>query len=90
MAQNTQEVNSLSVIAALIVGAVVLAGPAMKILGPLGLLAIFAGLILVVALIGLRVVDQYERGIVLTLGKYSGIKQVLYGGLFKIEARFKY
>jgi regulator of protease activity HflC (stomatin/prohibitin superfamily) len=74
MAQNTQDINSLSVIVALIVGAVALAGPAMQLLGLLGLLAIFAGLVLMIVLVGLRVIDQYERGIILTLGQYSGTR----------------
>lgn len=74
MAQNNQEINSLSVIVALIVGAVALAGPVMSIMGPIGIVAIFAGLVLVVLLVGLRVIDQYERGIVLTLGQYSGTR----------------
>lgn len=36
---------------------------------------VLIGAIVVVILGGLRVVNQYERGIVLTLGKYSGTKQ---------------
>ncbi|UMX47889.1 MAG: slipin family protein [Candidatus Nealsonbacteria bacterium DGGOD1a] len=74
MAQNNQDISSLSSIAALIIGAIVLVGPAMSIFGPLGLLAIFVGLVLSVLLIGLRVVDQYERALVLTLGQYSGTR----------------
>ncbi len=38
---------------------------------------IFTFLLLVIiffALAGLRVVDQYERGVVLTLGKYTGTR----------------
>jgi regulator of protease activity HflC (stomatin/prohibitin superfamily) len=35
---------------------------------------IIAGLILIILLIGLRVIDQYDRGIVLTLGQYSGTR----------------
>jgi regulator of protease activity HflC (stomatin/prohibitin superfamily) len=74
MAQNTQEINSLSVIVVLVIGAVVLAGPAIQLLGALGLVAIFAGLALMIILVGLRVIDQYDRGIVLTLGQYSGTR----------------
>ncbi|OGY45157.1 MAG: hypothetical protein A2744_00730 [Candidatus Buchananbacteria bacterium RIFCSPHIGHO2_01_FULL_44_11] len=37
--------------------------------GPLGII------IVVIILTGLRVVDQYERGVVLTLGKYTGTRQ---------------
>lgn len=32
-------------------------------------------LVIIYALYGMKVVNQYERGIVLTLGKYSGVKQ---------------
>lgn len=37
------------------------------------LVLIFIGLFLLLA--GLRIVDQYERGVVLTLGKYTGTRQ---------------
>lgn len=37
--------------------------------------AILAFLVIIYALCGMKVVNQYERGIVLTLGKYSGVKQ---------------
>ena len=33
------------------------------------------GLLVFLALFGLRVVDQYERGVVLTLGKYTSTRQ---------------
>ncbi|MDD2731632.1 MAG: slipin family protein [Candidatus Pacebacteria bacterium] len=33
------------------------------------------GVIVFFVLIGLRVVDQYERGVILTLGKYTGTRQ---------------
>ena len=38
----------------------------------LGFICIFA-IFLIVS--GLRVVDQYERGVILTLGKYTGTRQ---------------
>ena len=41
----------------------------MIIAGPLLFILLFAGIILVLS--GLKVIDQYERGIVLTLGSYS-------------------
>lgn len=75
MAQNTQEINALSIIIALVIGAIALIGPATSIFGPLAPIAIFAGLVLIILLVGLRVIDQYERGIVLTLGKYSGTRK---------------
>lgn len=74
MAQNNQEVSMLSIIVALIIGAVVLSGPVVRVMGPMGIVVILAGLVLVVLLVGLRVIDQYERGIVLTLGRYSGTR----------------
>lgn len=37
--------------------------------------AILVFLVVIYALCGMKVVNQYERGIVLTLGKYSGVKQ---------------
>jgi len=74
MAQNNQEVSMLSIIVALIIGAVALSGPVIRVMGPMGIVVILAGLVLVVLLVGLRVIDQYERGIVLTLGRYSGTR----------------
>ncbi len=74
MAQNNQEINALSIIVALIIGAVALAGPVIQVMGLIGIVAIVAGLILLILLIGLRVIDQYERGVVLTLGQYSGTR----------------
>jgi regulator of protease activity HflC (stomatin/prohibitin superfamily) len=47
---------------------------ATKIFGPVAPVMIIAGLILIILLIGLRVIDQYDRGIVLTLGQYSGTR----------------
>ncbi len=35
----------------------------------------FFGFLFVLIVIGLRVVDQYERAVILTLGKYSGTRQ---------------
>ena len=37
--------------------------------------AILVFLVIIYTLCGMKVVNQYERGIVLTLGKYSGVKQ---------------
>jgi regulator of protease activity HflC (stomatin/prohibitin superfamily) len=36
---------------------------------------VFLGVVLVFVLSGLKVVKQYERGVVLTLGKFSGIRE---------------
>ena len=39
-------------------------------------LMIFIGIAVVVFLLsGIKVINQYERGVVLTLGKYTGIRQ---------------
>lgn len=35
---------------------------------------ILLGIVVVIALLGLRIVDQYERGVVLTLGKYTSTR----------------
>jgi regulator of protease activity HflC (stomatin/prohibitin superfamily) len=43
--------------------------------GAIGVLVALILEALIVVIIGLRVIDQYERGVVLTLGKYSGTKQ---------------
>jgi len=46
-----------------------------KMLNPISVIIIAViAIIFVLILIGLRVIDQYERGIVLTLGKYSGTR----------------
>ncbi len=74
MAQNNQEISSLSMIATLIIIAVIFLPVAAKIFGLAAPVMVIAGLILVILLIGLRVIDQYERGIVLTLGQYSGTR----------------
>jgi regulator of protease activity HflC (stomatin/prohibitin superfamily) len=74
MAQNYQEANAISVLVSLIVGAIALAVPAFQIFGFLGLLMALAGLVLFIGIVGLRVVDQYERALVLTLGQYSGTR----------------
>ncbi len=74
MAQNNQEISSLSMIATLVIIAVIFLPVAAKIFGLAAPVMVIAGLILVILLIGLRVIDQYERGIVLTLGQYSGTR----------------
>ena len=49
--------------------------PAYAALGIVGVLGALIVEALIIVIIGLRVIDQYERGIILTLGKYSGTKQ---------------
>ena len=50
------------------------------------LLIIFA--VIVFVLSGIKVVNQYERGVILTLGKFSGVRQpglwIMAGGSVKI------
>jgi len=75
MAQaNLQEVNAFSVLIAVVVAAIGFAPAAIRLWGVLGLLADAAAAVFVVVIIGLRVVDQYERAIILTLGKYAGTR----------------
>jgi len=74
MAQNSQDVSSLSSLVSLVIGAIILAIPAMQLWNFFGLLVVLAGFIVLVLLVGLRVVDQYERALVLTLGQYSGTR----------------
>ena len=64
----------MSMIATLVIIAVIFLPVAAKIFGLAAPVMVIAGLILVILLIGLRVIDQYERGIVLTLGQYSGTR----------------
>jgi regulator of protease activity HflC (stomatin/prohibitin superfamily) len=74
MTQNIQDFNALGTLVSLIIGAIILVVPAWQLWGLLGLLAVIAGFALLVLLAGLRVVDQYERAIILTLGQYSGTR----------------
>lgn len=75
MAKNTQDVNSLIGIVALVGSLVVFSAPIMSFLGPLGLLGIAAMAAAIIIVVGLRVIDQYERAVILTLGKYTGTRQ---------------
>ena len=75
MATNTQDPSSsFAVVIAIIVSAVFFAIPAMQAWQGFGLfiVLILAGFFVLVA--GLRVVDQFERAVVLTLGQYSGTR----------------
>jgi regulator of protease activity HflC (stomatin/prohibitin superfamily) len=76
MAQNyqSQEVSAISILLSLIIGAVALGVPAFGIWNWFGVLLVVVGFALSVLIVGLRVIDQYERGIVLTLGQYSGTR----------------
>jgi regulator of protease activity HflC (stomatin/prohibitin superfamily) len=71
MATNTQDVNSLVSIIVIVGLLIAFAGPIFNALGLLGILAMIAAAAFLLVLAGLRVVNQYERGIILTLGKYS-------------------
>jgi regulator of protease activity HflC (stomatin/prohibitin superfamily) len=74
MATYTRENGSLSSIVSLAVVSIILMSWLWQYFGFLGVLMVIAGFIVLVVLIGLRVIDQYERGIVLTLGQYSGTR----------------
>jgi regulator of protease activity HflC (stomatin/prohibitin superfamily) len=71
MATNTQDINSLVSVVVIIGLLIAFAGPIFNALGLLGILAMIAAAALLLLLAGLRVVNQYEKGIILTLGKYS-------------------
>lgn len=43
--------------------------------GPSIILTVLVVFVLVFLIVGLRVIDQFERGVVLTLGKYSGTRE---------------
>lgn len=68
-------------------------------LGPGGIIlfvVLLAGIVLLYLLVGLRVIDQYERAVVLTLGKYSstkepGLRWILVGfqRLIKVDLRIR-
>lgn len=40
----------------------------------MGLLIVIAIIIVIFILSGMKVINQYQRGVVLTLGKYSGMR----------------
>ena len=74
MVTYTRDNGSLSSIVSLAVAAIFLMIWLWQYFGFLGVLMVIAGFIALVIIIGLRVIDQYERGIVLTLGQYSGTR----------------
>src|SRR6266496_3014403 len=45
----------------------------MDIAGGFGFLLVLAAVVLVLS--GIRIINQYERGVILTLGRYSGLRQ---------------
>ncbi|MCX6758328.1 MAG: SPFH domain-containing protein [Candidatus Nealsonbacteria bacterium] len=71
----TPEVNPLAGLISLIMFFLVALVMAYLSFGAIGVLVALILEALIVVIIGLRVIDQYERGVVLTLGKYSGTKQ---------------
>jgi len=71
----TPEVNPLAGLISLITFFLVALVMAYLSFGAIGVLVALILEALIVVIIGLRVIDQYERGVVLTLGKYSGTKQ---------------
>jgi regulator of protease activity HflC (stomatin/prohibitin superfamily) len=94
MATNTQDVNSLISIVVIIGLLIAFAGPIINALGLLGILAIIAAAALLILLAGLRVINQYERGLILTLGKYSETRNpgltwvlIVFQKLIKVDMR---
>ena len=71
----TPVVNPLGTLISLIIVFFIALFPAYAALGIVGVLGALIVEALIIVIIGLRVIDQYERGIILTLGKYSGTKQ---------------
>lgn len=68
------EVNTTVSLIALLIFLSLAAGPVAALFGGQAFLSIIALFVLFLALAGLRVIDQYERGVILTLGKYSGTR----------------
>lgn len=75
MPTNTQDPSSsIAVIVGIIVAAIMFSFPATQIGKGLGLIIVAVVAVLLILLVGLRVVDQFERAVVLTLGQYSGTR----------------
>lgn len=70
-----QEPNPLAGLIVLAIIFIIALGPVYVAAGIIGVLLALAVEALIIILVGLRVIDQYERGVVLTLGKYSGTRQ---------------
>ncbi len=71
----TPEVNPLATLIAIVIIFLAALGPAYAVAGIGGVLTVLVVEALILAFVGLRVVDQYERGVMLTLGKYAGTRQ---------------
>jgi len=75
MTTNTQDPSSsFAVVIAIVISAVVFSFPAVQLWSWFGLFVVFMLMGFFILLAGLRVVDQFERAIVLTLGQYSGTR----------------
>lgn len=75
MATNLRDPNSsIATIIGIIMAGLVLSFPAINSMGWLGILGVIvlAGILIFFA--GLRIVDQFERAVILTLGQYSGTR----------------
>lgn len=98
MPMESQSSNPISGLISLIV-VVGIASFYLFTLGPGGVVLfvlLCAGIVLLYLLVGLRVIDQYERAVVLTLGKYSstkepGLRWILVGfqRLIKVDLRIR-
>lgn len=73
--KTVKDANALVSLIIVVVAMVAASGPMFAFLGPFGIIGVFAVGALIILLAGLRVIDQYERGVILTLGKYSGTRQ---------------
>lgn len=75
MPTNTQDPSSsIAVIVGIVVAAIMFSFPAAQIGKGLGLIIVVVVAAFLILLAGLRVVDQFERAVVLTLGQYSGTR----------------
>ncbi|HOX30233.1 MAG TPA: slipin family protein [Candidatus Paceibacterota bacterium] len=71
----TPEANPLASLISLVIFFLAILAGSFVGFGVAGVLAALIFEAFTVIVIGLRVIDQYERGVVLTLGKYTGTKQ---------------
>lgn len=75
MPTSTQDPSSsFSVVIGIIAAAILFSFPAVQVLGGSGILLVIVVAAFFILIAGLRVVDQFERAVVLTLGQYSGTR----------------
>lgn len=71
----TPEMNPLGSLISTVIFFLIMFVMAFSIFGITGAMAVLVLEGFIIVVVGLRVIDQYERGVVLTLGKYSGTRQ---------------